>query len=302
MSDGAVALGAATPDLKFVPGGRAPVATAPGMEELPPNPEPRQGGETVAFRGGGFEPRPQTWIGWVVLAATLGVWHVASTTGWTSPLVLPSPAQVLSAFWTMVNEPDFGGHVRASLSRVLSGWLLGTALGLLVGCAMGIFSVARAAMLPVVSALYPVPMIAILPLLIVWLGIGESSKAAVILLGVFSPTVISTFSAVDNVPRGLIRMGQSFGLSWLAITAKIILPGALPGVLAGFRITAAISLILLVSAEMIGAEQGIGSLVLLAGNLMQTDKLVAGVLMLSATGLGIAWLLGRLERRLLRWR
>ena len=262
----------------------------------------REGGDTVAFRGGGFSPRPQAWVGWCVLVALLAGWHAATATGWASPLVLPSPTQVASAFWVMATEPGFGGHVWASLSRVASGWVLGTVLGLVVGGAMGIFSVARAAVLPMVSALYPVPMIAILPLLIVWLGIGESSKAAVILLGVFSPTVISTFSAVDNVPRGLIRMGQSFGLSWLSITSKIILPGALPGVLAGFRITAAISLILLVSAEMIGAEQGIGSLVLLAGNLMQTDKLVAGVLMLSATGLGIAWLLGRLEKGLLKWR
>lgn len=259
-------------------------------------------GDTVPFRGGGFEVRPRSWIGWAVLVVIGLAWHLVTSTGLVSPLVLPSPSQVARAFWTMATGEDFGGHLRASLFRVLSGWILGTALGLVVGCAMGIFSVARAAALPVISGIYPVPMIAILPLLIVWLGIGESSKAAVILLGVFSPTVISTFSAVDNVPRGLIRMGQSFNLSWHAITLKIILPGALPGVLAGFRITAAISLILLVSAEMIGAEYGIGSVILLAGNLMQTDKLIAGVIMLSVAGLVIAWLLGRLEKVLLRWR
>lgn len=263
---------------------------------------PGQEGDLVPFRGGGFEVRPRAWIGWVVLVLIGLAWHVASSTGLVSPLVLPSPAQVGRAFWALVTAEDFGEHLRASLFRVLSGWFLGTALGLVVGCAMGIFSVARAAALPVISGIYPVPMIAILPLLIVWLGIGESSKSAVILLGVFSPTVISTFSAVDNVPRGLIRMGQSFNLSWHAITLKIILPGALPGVLAGFRITAAISLILLVSAEMIGADYGIGSVILLAGNLMQIDKLIAGVVMLSIAGIVIAWLLGRLEKVLLRWR
>jgi ABC-type nitrate/sulfonate/bicarbonate transport system permease component len=202
----------------------------------------------------------------------------------------------------MAAADDFTSQVSASLSRVASGWLIGTIMGLIVGCAMGVFSIARAGALPIVSGLYPIPMIAILPLLIVWLGIGESSKTAVIVLGVFSPTVISTFSAVDNVPRGLIRMGQSFGLSWRSTVFKIILPGSLPGVLAGFRITAAIALILLVSAEMIGAEYGIGALILLAGNLMQTDRLVAGVLLLSATGLVISWLLGRLEKALLKWR
>ena len=256
----------------------------------------------VAFRGGGFEPRSQPWIGWVALALILCLWGVASSARWISPIVLPSPFRVALAFWALVTGADFWSDVSASLFRVLSGWFLGTALGLVVGCAMGIFSIARSAVLPIVSGLYPVPMIAILPLFIVWLGIGESSKAAVILLGVFSPTVISTFSAVDNVPRGLIRMGQSFNLPWHSITTKIILPGAMPGVLAGFRITAAISLILLVSAEMIGAEHGIGSVILLAGNLMQTDKLIAGVIMLSMTGLAISWLLGRLEKALLRWR
>ena len=256
----------------------------------------------VRFRGGGFDPRPNAWIGWAAVSGLVAVWQLAAASGFLSPLVLPSPVQVGRALLKMAAADDFMSQVSASVSRVASGWLIGTIMGLIVGCAMGVFSIARAGALPIISGLYPIPMIAILPLLIVWLGIGESSKTAVIVLGVFSPTVISTFSAVDNVPRGLIRMGQSFGLSWRSIVFKIILPGSLPGVLAGFRITAAIALILLVSAEMIGAEYGIGALILLAGNLMQTDRLVAGVLMLSATGLVISWLLGRLEKALLKWR
>lgn len=276
------------------------------VEGLPPRPhhtEPDPRPETVVkFRGAGFNPTPNAWIGWGALIGVLAIWQAASMSGLLSPLVLPSPVQVGKAFLTMAAADSFVSQITASLSRVLSGWFIGTAAGLVVGLAMGIFSVARAGALPIISGLYPIPMIAILPLLIVWLGIGEASKTAVIVLGVFSPTVIATFSAVDNVPRSLIRMGQSFGLSRRSIVLKIILPGSLPGVLAGFRITAAIALILLVSAEMIGAEYGVGALILLAGNLMQTDKLVAGVIMLSATGLVIAWLLGRLEKGLLKWR
>jgi len=104
------------------------------------------------------------------------------------------------------------------------------------------------------------------------------------------------------VDRGLIRMGQSFGLSWLSIVRKIILPGALPAILPGFRISAAIAIVLLVAAEMIGAEFGVGAYILLAGSLMALDELLAGVAILSVMGLTVNWSIGRLERFLLRWR
>jgi sulfonate transport system permease protein len=119
---------------------------------------------------------------------------------------------------------------------------------------------------------------------------------------VFFPTVINTLAGVDGVPRNLIRMGQSFGLSRAAILTKIVLPGALPAILAGFRITTATAIILLVAAEMIGADYGIGAFVLSAGNLYDTDALLAGITILSLLGLAISWLIGRLERWLLAWR
>jgi ABC-type nitrate/sulfonate/bicarbonate transport system permease component len=153
-----------------------------------------------------------------------------------------------------------------------------------------------------VSALFPIPKISLLPLLILWLGIGEASKVATIALGVFFPTVIATYAAIDAVPRNLIRMGQSFGMAVPDVLRKIVLPGALPGILAGFRITASIALILLVSAEMIGAQYGIGAFILQAGNLMLTDQLLAGVAILSILGLAIGTGLTRLEKWLLRWR
>ena len=118
----------------------------------------------------------------------------------------------------------------------------------------------------------------------------------------FFPTVISTAAGVDAVPRGLVRMGQAFGLSRAAILWRIVLPGALPSILAGFRVTTSIAIILLVAAEMIGAERGIGAFVLQAGNLYDTDNLLAGIVVLSLLGLVVAWGLGRLERWLLAWR
>lgn len=151
--------------------------------------------------------------------------------------------------------------------------------------------------------MFPIPKIALLPLFILWFhGIGEASKVATIALGVFSPMAIAAFGGVDQVDRTLIRMAQSFGVPTRSIVAKIVLPGAMPALLSGARISASIGIILLTAAEMIGAERGVGALVLSAGNLMQTDQLVAGVLVLSGLGLVVAKAIGMAEKRLLRWR
>jgi NitT/TauT family transport system permease protein len=256
----------------------------------------------VPFRGGGFDARPQPWLPWLVFALLIGLWQVASSARLLPALFMPSPAAVLHALYALWRDGTLAQHVGASLGRIVPGWIVGTAAGLLVGLAMGIFSAARAAGLPIVSALFPIPKIALLPLLILWFGIGEPSKVATIALGVFFPTAISAYSACDAVPRNLIRMGQSFGLPAVLIVSKILLPGAMPGILAGFRISASVALLLLVAAEMIGAEYGIGAFVLAAGNLMQTDQLLAGVVLLSVLGLLIAFGLGRIERFVLRWR
>jgi NitT/TauT family transport system permease protein len=258
--------------------------------------------QQIPFRGGGFAPTPRRFLPWIVFAVLIALWQLASNTGLLPPLFMPSPLSVVKALIVLWQDGTLVGHVTASLGRIVPGWLIGTAAGLAVGLAMGIFSAARAAGIPIVSALFPIPKIALLPLLILWFGIGEPSKIATIALGVFFPTTISAYTACDSVPRNLIRMGQSFGLSGRDIVTKILLPGATPGILAGFRISSSVALLLVVAAEMIGAQQGIGAFVLMAGSLMQTDQLLAGVVMLSILGLLIAWGLGRLERTMLKWR
>ncbi|MBM3568664.1 MAG: ABC transporter permease [Alphaproteobacteria bacterium] len=256
----------------------------------------------VAFRGGGFQPSPRRWAPWLAFAAILGLWQAASAAGMLPSLFMPSPVEIGRALGSLAASGDLGRHLGASLYRIGLGWTLGAAAGLAVGLAMGLWSMARAVGIPVVSALFPIPKIALLPLFILWFGIGEPSKVATIALGTFFPTVVSAFGAVDNVPRNLIRMAQSFGLPVAEIVRKVVLPGALPGVLSGFRISASIALILVVAAEMIGAEFGVGAYILLTGNLMQIDRLLAGVVVLSLLGLAIGAILGRVEAWLLRWR
>jgi ABC-type nitrate/sulfonate/bicarbonate transport system permease component len=256
----------------------------------------------VPYRGGGFGHRPMWFVGPLVFALIIAIWEFGSQTGLISKIALPAPSEAFGAFMHLAKSGMLWVHLGASLKRLFVGWFFGTLLGISSGLLIGLFSVARAGLSPLVSALFPIPKIALLPLFIIWFGIGEGSKYATILFGTFFPIVIATYAGVDGVDRSLIRMGQSFGMSWSSIVRKIILPGALPAILSGLRISASIGIILLVAAEMIGAEHGIGAYILLAGSLMATDQLIAGVAMLSILGLTISWVIGRAEKYLLRWR
>lgn len=259
-------------------------------------------GRPVPFRGGGFQPRRQPYVAWLVFAALLLLWEAGCRTGLISNIVLPAPSQAFAAFMDLVRTGLLWKNLDASLYRLIVGWSAGTALGILVGLLIGLSSLARAGLLQLVSALFAIPKIALLPLFVVWFGIGEGSKIATILFGTFFPTVIATYGGVDGVDRNLIRMGQSFGLSSASIVRKIIIPGALPAILSGFRISSSIAIVLLVAAEMIGARYGIGAYILTAGALFATDQLIAGVAILAVLGLVISWLIGRAERYFLTWR
>ncbi|HLG83418.1 MAG TPA: ABC transporter permease [Bradyrhizobium sp.] len=256
----------------------------------------------VEFRGGGFAAGASRLGGWTALLVVIAVWQLAGSAGLVNPLFLPAPLAICRAIYALAMSGALWQHLAYSLMRIGIGWLLGTAFGVAVGFAIGLSTLARSIGITFISALFPIPKIALLPLLILWLGIGEEPKIATIALGVFFSTAISVYSGVDAVPRNLIRMAQSFNVPFATIVRRVVWPGALPSVLAGFRITASVALLLVVSAEMIGAEYGIGAFVLQAGNLMQTDQLLAGVVILSLFGLAIGKLIGLLETRLLHWR
>jgi NitT/TauT family transport system permease protein len=256
----------------------------------------------VAFRGGGFTPTSGPYAGWIALILVIGVWQLAGSLGWVNALFLPAPLAIARAIYQLASSGALWHHLSVSIMRIATGWILGTVAGIIVGFRIGLSSIARGVGITFISALFPIPKIALLPLLILWLGIGEEPKIATIALGVFFSTAISVYSGVDQVPRNLIRMAQSFNVPFRSIVRRVIWPGALPSILAGFRITASVALLLVVSAEMIGAEFGIGAFVLQAGNLMQTDQLLAGVVILSLFGLAVGRLINLLETRLLHWR
>jgi NitT/TauT family transport system permease protein len=256
----------------------------------------------VPFRARGFAPRDIPLAGVATLVGLVTLWQVVASLGWISTAFLSDPLAIARAVWLLAKSGELWAHLAASLQRLAIGWAVGTVAGLALGLVVGLFTLARSPGMAVVSALFPIPKIALVPLFIIWFGIGEGSKVVTLAFGVFFPTVISTLSGIDGVPRALIRMGQAFNLSRRSIVLKIVLPGAMPAILSGFRITTSTAIILLVAAEMIGAEKGIGAFVLQAGNLYDIDNLLAGIVLLSLIGLTTSWVIGLLERALLAWR
>lgn len=238
----------------------------------------------------------------VGIAALLVLWETVCRLGWVSPLFLPAPTDILAAGWELLTSGDLLQNTGASLYRIVLGYLLGASAGILVGLVLGFSRWADAIGSPVLYSLYPIPKIALLPLIVLWLGIGELPKVTIIALGVFFPVAINTFSGVKNVDPILIKAAISFGSGHINVIRKVILPGAMPVIFAGLKLAAGTSLLLLVAAEMIAAKQGIGAMVLHYGNLMLTNKLMVGIVVLSLLGLIFNRLLQWLEKRLLPWR
>jgi NitT/TauT family transport system permease protein len=242
---------------------------------------------------------------WVPAAAVLGLfaaWELICRSGLVSELFLPAPTAILLAGWDMLASGELAANAYASLGRIGAGFLLGSAAGILIGLAVGFSRLAEAIGNPVIYALYPIPKLALLPLIILWLGIGELSKVTIISLGVFFPVVINTYSGVKNVDPLLLKVAVSFKASRCSIVRKVILPAALPVIFAGLKLAAGTALLLLVAAEMIAAKEGIGAMVLHYGDLMLTTKLMVGVLTLSLLGFVFNYALEWAERKIIPWK
>lgn len=258
--------------------------------------------QPVRFRAGGFAPVLNNWVAVMSFAGVITLLELLARSGLMPPLTFPAPSSIGAALADLHATGLLWEHLGASLTRLLVGFCLGVSAGIVVGFGIGISTLARSLGVPWVAAISAIPKIALLPLFIIWFGIGEGSKYATIAFGTFFPTVINTFGGVDNVDRGLIRMAQSFNLKRRTIITRVILPGTLPSILSAFRISASIGIILLVAGEMVAAELGIGAYIIQQQNLFQLDRLMAGVVVLMVLGLAVYGLIGALERWLLRWR
>lgn len=249
-----------------------------------------------------LQSKEHPWLSLISFCLILLVWEFVSWRQWVPPLFLPAPSAILAEGWAMIKTGLIFKHILASLGRILWGFLIACSLGIGVGILIGFFSIPEAVGNPIIAATFPIPKIAILPLLILWLGIGEASKVAVIVLGVFFPVVINIYTGVKNVDPLLIKAALSLGSNRTRIIRKVIFPSILPMIFAGMKLGMGIALLLVVAAEMVAADAGIGFMILNAADLMETKKLMVGLVILSLLGIFFNWLFQRLERMFIPWK
>ncbi|ANX13933.1 ABC transporter permease [Fictibacillus arsenicus] len=232
----------------------------------------------------------------------LVVWQIVSMSGLVNEFTLPSPSTILLTAWELIKDGSLWTEISASLYRLGWGYFFGCIAGIAIGIILGFSKLSEKVGMPIVNTLYPIPKIAILPLIMLWLGIGEVSKITVIAIGVFFPVVYNTYTGVTQTQRLLINVAVTFGASRMDLVKKVILPSSFPMMLSGMRIAAGTALLILVSAEMVAAEHGIGAFILQNADLLIISKVMVGVFILCILGLlfnqGLAWL----EKKLIPWR
>ena len=253
-----------------------------------------------AFRGFAFGVARRL-LPWLVPVGLVVVWQIASSLGWLSTRVLPAPVDVVKAAWRLAASGELWTHVKVSAARALTGLAIGGGLGLVLGLLTGSVKVAETLLDSTLQMVRNIPALALIPLVILWFGIDESAKLFLIAVSVFFPIYLNTFHGIRNVDPQLIEMGRTYGLTRRQLYKEVILPGAMSSILVGLRFSLGLMWVILIVAETISAQSGIGYLTMNAREFLQTDIVLVGILLYALLG-KLADLLARgLERWWLRW-
>ncbi|MFF2346465.1 ABC transporter permease [Pseudarthrobacter sp. NPDC058119] len=277
--------------------GRAAAATATAADAA------QTGAGTAPAPAPGWSPagvRSRNWarlpLGLIIPAALLAAWQVASTNGMFTVVQLPPLAMVLAAAGELVERGELGTHIAISTQRVLIGFLVGAALGLVLGATVGLSKLADALLAPTIGALRAVPSLAWVPLLILWMKIGEDSKVTLIIIGAFFPVFTTVSLALRHVDRNLVEAARAFGLNGVRLLTTVQLPAVVPAVFSGLRLALAQAWLFLVAAELIASSMGLGFLLIDSQNNGRTDRLLLAIVMLAVIGKITDALLGLAEK------
>ncbi|HBS5680550.1 aliphatic sulfonate ABC transporter permease SsuC [Klebsiella sp. 141240] len=238
---------------------------------------------------------------WFLPVGTVLIWQLASSVGWLSTRILPSPEGVLKAFWTLSASGELWQHLAISSWRALLGFAIGGSIGLTLGLISGLSRWGERLLDTSIQMLRNVPHLALIPLVILWFGIDESAKIFLVALGTMFPIYINTWHGIRNIDRGLVEMARSYGLSGFALFRHVILPGALPSIMVGIRFALGLMWLTLIVAETISANAGIGYLAMNAREFLQTDVVVVAIILYAILGKLADFSAQLLERVWLRW-
>lgn len=238
-------------------------------------------------------------IGPLILVAA---WAIATGTGWIDPSILPSPSGLVQGWRQLWTEQALAQQVATSLIRALAGGAVGIAFGLVLGTIAGLSKLGEELFDALLQMLRTIPFLALVPLFIVWFGIGEAPKLLLIALATMFPMYLNTYAGVRNVDRKVIEAMRSFGLSGRRLIVEVVLPLALPQILTGLRFAFGVSVLVLVAAEQINASAGLGYLLNSAQMYQQVDVILICIAIYAVLGLGADLIVRTLERVFLPWR
>jgi sulfonate transport system permease protein len=272
--------------------------TDPDVEALAPPPAPH--GRGSRWAGQGRRLAGTVALGLVVPLLFLLVWQLLATSGEFTRSQLPTPGAVLAALGELATRGDLWQHIAISTQRVFLGFAAGAGVGIVLGGLVGLSRPARALLGPSIQALRAVPSLAWVPLLLLWLGIGETPKIVLVAIGAFFPVYTTVSAALAHVDRHLVEVGRAYGRSGVALFLQVQLPAIAPGALAGLRLGLAQGWLFLVAAELIASSIGLGFLLIDSQNTGRTDILLLAIVLLAVLGKVTDGVLGLAERRLLR--
>ncbi len=238
---------------------------------------------------------------WLLPLLLLVLWQISAAQGWLSSRVLPAPFDVAIAAWTLAESGALWLHVKVSTLRAFTGLFIGAGAGLLLGLLSGSIRWFETLLDSSIQMLRNIPALAMIPLVILWFGIDESAKVFLIAVSVFFPIYLNTFHGIRNVDPGLIEMARMYGLRRWQLYTQVILPGALSSILVGLRFSLGLMWVILIVAETISAQAGIGYLTMNAREFLQTDVVLVGILLYALLGKLADWFASALERSWLRW-
>jgi len=242
-----------------------------------------------------------TSAGFVVPALIVIVWLAVTAMGLVRPLFLPSPLAIVEEAWRQISTGILFSDAAVSTYRIMVGWLAATVLAVPTGILMGNFRIFEGALEPLISTVRYMPVVALIPLSILWAGIGDEQKILILFLGTFFQMALMIMDNVKSIDINLIRAGQTLGFSNTEILWRIILPAALPGIWDTFRITVGWTWTYLVVAELVAAQTGLGRRIMDAQRYLATDTIIFGALFIGLLGLITDYLFKRFGRTLFRW-
>jgi len=239
------------------------------------------------------------------LASPIGllvVWQLLLMAGFGDRRFIPAPTDIAVRFWQLVLNGELFVHTGVTLYRVFAGYIIGAVPGIAVGLLMAMFRPVRLFFDPLVAALFPIPKVALMPLLLLAFGFGDASKIALVAIAVFFPVVVNTYAGAANIEKLYWDVAKNYGASPYVLFTRVVFFGALPLIFAGLKIALAVSFVVLVAAEFVASKSGLGYLIWNSWELLQVDYMFVGIVVIGILGLVFSVLFQEIENVVIPWK